>query len=555
MKIKGVIVLFLFCIFASPVSASEGKEIYLNLCSGCHHPKRIGYYAPPLIPPSLRNLSDKDIEKIIREGIHSAPLKPSFPYLKDEEVKAIISYLRSKPENISWGEEEINKSRELSKNHKGALKIRDTKNLTLVVERGKNSVWVMDGEEIVDSFEANNIHGGIKFTSDGQSFFVPSRDGWISKYEIKKGGLYGKSRACVYMRNISLSRDDRYLIVSCGFPASIAILSSENLNPVKIIPLEGKIEAIYELHSRDEAIFTFRDRPLIGILNTKNLTVEYLRIDSPLEGFFIDPFEEYLIGSSKSPKALRVHSLKNGTIVFEYPLESMPHLFSISWWYNKGNFYFATPHSGGSYISIWKMYDWAFVKKIDIGGEGFLVRTNPGTPYLWCDNSSDELVLIDKRDLTVKKITPVKGKRITHTEFSGDGKIAYLSIYDSSGYILLYDGDSIREVKRIKAIYPAGKYNFVNKSRRFNLPQFGREVFMEKCWGCHHPTREAFGPSFRRIASNRNREMILSYLQSPSRMYSTFGYERTVMPEIPLNDKEMESILSFIIGSADAKDN
>lgn len=550
-----VIILFLFLLLiATPVEATEGKEVYLTHCSRCHHPQRIGYYAPPLLPLFLRNLSDNDIRRIITRGIPSAPLKPSFPQLKDEEIKALITYLRSEPETIKWGKDEIEKSRESLKGWKGPLKIRK-ENLIVVVERGNNSAWIMDREEIIERFEAANIHGGIKFTSDGQSLFIPSRDGWVSKYDISAGGLSYKIKACVYMRNISLSRDDKRLLVSCGLPASIVILSSIDLNPIKIIPLEGKVEAIYELQSRDEAVFTFRDRPLIGILNADNLSIKYLKIDSPLEGFFIDPFEEYLIGSSKVSKTLRVHSLKDGSKVFEYPLESMPHLFSISWWYNRGNFYFATPHTKSTYITVWRLYDWAFIKRIDIGGEGFLLRTHPQTPYLWSDNGTDEVVLIDKRNLSVKRFIPLAGKKFTHTEFSGDGRIAYLSLHDNDGYICLYDSSSLKEIKRIEARYPAGKYNFINKSRRFNLSLLGREVFMEKCWGCHHQTREAFGPSFKRIALSRDKETIRSYLMKPSEVFLALGYERSAMPLIPLDRHELEAILSFIMEWRYAEDN
>lgn len=546
---------FLFLFFTSISSASQGEELYRIYCSRCHHPERIGYYAPPLLPFFLKNLSDRDIEGIIKEGIPSAPLKPSFPSLNGDEIKAIVSYIRKEPQSIKWMEDDIKKSIEVFNNKKEPLVPENINNLTIVVERGKNSVWVMEGEKIMDRFEFGNIHGGIKFTSDGGRFFIPSRDGWIGRYDLDKGGLLGKVRACVYMRNISLSRDDRYLLASCLLPNSIVLFSSDTLKPLKTILIEGKINALYELQSRDKAVFTFRDMPLIGILDTRTFNVEYLKIDEPLEGFFIDPFEDYVIGSSRGGKTLNVYSLSDGSKVFEYPLESMPHLFSVSWWYNKGSFYFSAPHTKSSYVSIWRMYDWMFIKKIDIGGEGFLVRTNPNTPYLWVDNGTDEIVLIDKKDLSLKKIVPVKGKKVTHTEISSDGRLAYISIYANDGYLVLYDSASLKEITKISARFPAGKYNFVNKSRRFNLSQLGREVFMEKCWGCHHPFREAFGPSFQWIIKNRDEEVVRSYLLNPLEASESVGYGRNVMPKIPLTDREIESVLSFMKESENAQDD
>lgn len=551
--------LFSFLIFGIAVasSASDGKELFLKYCSACHHPERIGYYAPPLLPPFLSKLSDKDIARIIREGIPSAPLKPAFSSMEEREIKSIVDFLRSRPMAIRWDADDISRSFSASGENKAPIRLKDMHNLIVVVERGDNRVWLMEGEDVLDKFRYENIHGGIKFTSDGRRFFIPSRDGWIGRYDMDKGALYGRVRACVHMRNISLSRDGRYLIASCLLPGAIAVLDSDTLMPAakKLIPMEGKINALYELNLRDEAVFTFRDLPLIGILNTKGFEVRYLKIDKPLEGFFIDPFEDYVVGSSKGGKILRAYSLKDGLKVFEYPIESMPHLFSASYWYSKGSFYFAAPHTKGSYVSVWKMYDWGFEKKIDIGGEGFLVRTNANTPYLWVDNGTDELVLIDKRDLTIRKITPVNGKKVTHTEISADGRIAYISIFDSDGYLLLYDTATLKELKRIPARLLAGKYNFVNKSRRFDIAQLGNEVFRVKCWGCHHQTREAFGPSFQWIIKNRDEALIRAYILDPAGTHKALGFERSVMPRLGLQEREVRAIMSFIKEYADAQDN
>jgi mono/diheme cytochrome c family protein len=548
--------IFLFVIGAAIISeASDGRTLYFKYCSSCHHHDRIGFYAPPLLPSSLEKLSFRDIERIIKEGIQTAPLKPAFSSLTDEEIKAIVDFLRSSPSDVRWGEEEIKKSAVIFNVSQRPLRLKDKNNLTVAVERGNNKVWVMEGEDILDKFDYGNIHGGIKFSSDARRFFVPSRDGWIGRYDIDKGALYGKVRACVHMRNISLSRDGNYLIASCLLPKAIVFINSDTLMPAAKKSVEGKINAIYELQTRDDAIFTFRDLPLIGVVDTRGFNVRYIEIEDPLDGFFIEPFENYIVGSSRNGKMLKVYALKDGRKVFEHPIESMPHLFSASFWYSKGSFYFATPHTKSPYLSIWRMYDWGFLKRIDLGGEGFLVRTNSNAPYLWVDNGTDEVVLIDKGDLSIKRITPVKGKKVTHTELSADGRIAYISIYGSEGYLMLYDAGTLKELKRFPANLPAGKYNYVNKSRRFDTVQLGNEVFKTKCWGCHHPTRDAFGPSFQWIIKNRDEGIIRAYMRDPLRIYKELGYSRSVMPRIELREEEVEAIMSFIKESAGVKDN
>lgn len=512
-------VVFCAVISAAPVlnTTAKDEELYQTNCALCHHPQRIGTTASALLPVLLKNFSDNDLAGIIRNGLPATQMPP-FSHLSDEEINMIVAFLR-KPASVTWKEDDIKRSITITDGDAMPVKIKDTKNLTAVVEKGNSKVWVMEGDSILDKFDYSNIHGGLKFTPDAGKFFIPARDGWVGIYDTSRG-FYGKIRVCVNLRNIALSRDGSRLFAACLLPESIVVVDVESIKKdsapvVKAIPIKGKINAIYELHSRDEAIFTFRDKPLLGIMNTKSLSIDYMKLRKPFDDFFIDPLDSYVIGSSRNGKLLQVYRIKDRKKIFDYPIESMPHLFSASCWYNKGSFYFATAHIGKTYLSIWKMYDWAFLGKVDVGGSGFFVRTNSNNPYLWIDNGSDELVLIDKRDLSQKKIVPVKGKRMIHTEISGDGNTAYLSIYENDGNLIVYDALTLKEQKRFPASLPVGKYNFVNKSRRYDPVQLGGEVFRQKCWGCHHPTHEAFGPSFKWIYENRNENTIRAYISHP----------------------------------------
>ena len=75
----------------------------------------------------------------------------------------------------------------------------------------------------------------------------------------------------------------------------------------------------------------------------------------------------------------------------------------------------------------------------------------------------------------------------------------------------------------------------------------GKKVFETYCWGCHHQTAMAFGPPFTEIANKRTNEEIQAYIISPKSMYKAFGYKRTVMTQLKLNDKERESITKYIL--------
>ena len=540
-------------IFGIAYGGEKGGQLYLKYCSSCHGVDRTGTVAPPLLPIFLKRYTDNKLIKIIKNGLPATQM-PSFNNLKDKEIKAIISYIR-KPTKLNWSKEKIKKSIHIFNSKGKKLDIKDINNIVAVVERGKQKVWIMEGTKILDKFSFKNVHGGLKFSPSGWKVYVPSRDGWIGRYDIDKGKFYGKVRACIYLRNITLDRNGKFILASCWLPKSIVILDSETFTPVKYIKQDGLLSAIYGLYSKDEAVFTYRDKSKIGFLNTKNFKIIYKNIPEPYEDFFIDPFEQFIVGTSRHGKKLSVFSIIKNREIFSSKIDGMPHLASATFWYKKGNFYFATPHITKPFITVWRMYNWKFIKKVNIGGNGFFVRTHPTTPYLWTDNGKDKIVLISKGDFSVKNLKTKEGKRVIHTEFNGDGNLAYVSLYNKDGSLLIFDSITLKLLKDIPASIPIGKYNIVNKSRKFQPILLGRQVFMEKCWGCHHQTQEAFAPSFRWIANHRNKSQILSQIANPEIMYKNLGYKRNAMPKIKLNQFELMAIISYIMDFKDAENN
>ncbi len=524
---------------------NSGKELYIKYCASCHHENRLGVSGPPLLPVFLRKISDSKLHDIIKNSLPQT-LMPKFDFLSDKDIDAIVKYLRTPAKNIVWNLSDVKKSYQLIDKKKRNIGIKNIENVTLVVERGANRVWIMEDEKVLDWFDFKNVHGGLKYTLDGKNFYVPTRDGWIGHYSLEEGRLKDKIRACVNLRNISLSRDGKKIFATCLLPQSVVIFDSKTLKPIKKIDVDGKISALYELYSKDEAIFTFRDKPKLVKVDTNTLDFSYFDLKTPIEDFFIDPFEEYIIGTTRKGSRLSIYRIDSLKEVFESNIEGMPHLFSATYWYKEGKFYFATPHLRKPYVTIWQMYDWKLIKKLDIGGDGFFVKTHPASAYLWADNGSDELVLIDKKDYSIKKLVPVKGKRYIHTEFSGDGKYAYLSIYESDGDLIVLQSDTFKEIVRYFANVPVGKYNFINKNRIFYPRLFGMSIFKEKCWGCHHQTAEAFGPPFNEIAKKRDEGEIISQIVDPKHTYKELGYKRNSMPAFDLSEKELKSIVEYI---------
>jgi mono/diheme cytochrome c family protein len=566
---------------AEEPKAASPERYYAELCASCHHVNRLGRTAAPLIPQTLDKYSDEELLKIVINGIPATEMPP-FKGLSPAVLDGLIALMRS-PVEIKWDIVNIDESVQIYPKKKTAPRYRNIENVTAVVERGGGRIWIMEDKNILDRFDFRNVHGGLKFSPpEGPiRIFAPSRDGCVVRYDLNEGFLYGRVRPCLNLRNIALSRDGRRIIASCVLPPSLVVLDAASLRPEKVIPVEGAISAVTALYSRDAVYIAFKDRPILGILDTDTLDIRYKELDDPLEDFFIDPFERYIVGTSRKPAMpngstpkpamLRAYDMgdekaQKPRVAFEYPIEALPHLFSAAFLYRKDGFYFVTPHLGKPYVSVWRMYadesppdadgaagkkspvpPFSFDHKIDIGGGGLFVATHPASPYLFADNGTDELTLIEKRDFSVRHIVPARGKNVLYAGFSGDGRTAYVSINDDDGFVILYDAATLKEFKRIPARTPFGQDNFFNSQRRFAPVNLGRDVYDARCRICHHQTQKTLAPSFKHIAATRDEAAVRAYIKDPKTAAPALGYSSGTMPELGLTPTEIDAVVSYIM--------
>jgi mono/diheme cytochrome c family protein len=84
----------------------------------------------------------------------------------------------------------------------------------------------------------------------------------------------------------------------------------------------------------------------------------------------------------------------------------------------------------------------------------------------------------------------------------------------------------------------------------------GEKIFKQYCWGCHHQTSVAFGPSFEEIANKRSLGEIQGHIISPKSMYKQLGHKRSVMPSFKdqLSQEELDAITNFIMSYKSKKD-
>ena len=114
------------------------------------------------------------------------------------------------------------------------------------------------------------------------------------------------------------------------------------------------------------------------------------------------------------------------------------------------------------------METWETVKRIKTEGPGFFMRSHENSPYVWADvffgPNKDAMHVIDKQTLEiVRTLRPAPGKTVAHVEFTRDGAHALVSIWEDDGAVIVYDAQTLEEIRRLPMRKPSGKYNVWNK--------------------------------------------------------------------------------------------
>jgi DNA-binding beta-propeller fold protein YncE len=485
-------------------------RLFEKHCAECHGKDRLGLMGPALLPENLARLKKGDAAAMIRDSRPTVQMKPFKDVLKPEEIQQLADYIYTPVTPMpQWGEDEIKASR-IVHFAPGSLpdapQFRaDMMNLFVVVEGGDHHVTLLDGDRLepIHRFPSRYaLHGGPKFTPDGRYVFFASRDGWISKFDIWNLKMVAEVRAGINTRNAAVSGDGKYVAVANYLPHTLVILDAD-LNLVKSLPVmdkEGKtssrVSAVYDAAPRRSFVAALKDVPEVwevsydphapeiaagmvhdfkyregafipGFLNPRRSP-----LDDILDDFYFTQDYNELMGTSRDGKQGQVVHLDVRKKIASVDLPGMPHLGSGISWLLDGRRVMATPNLKEGLVTIIDVKTWQTVKQIRTPGPGFFMRSHENTRYAWVDSMmspqhKDTLTVIDKNTLeVVASLKPEPGKTLAHIEFTKDGKYALASLWEYDGAIIVYDAETLREVKRIPAKKPVGKYNVWNKTQK-----------------------------------------------------------------------------------------
>jgi DNA-binding beta-propeller fold protein YncE len=492
--------------------AADAPALYTQHCASCHGATRFGGMGPALLPESLERLKRKDAVATIRDG-RAATQMPAFAAtLSATEIDALAGWIYSPVSPApAWSEADIRASRvepyppgSLPDARQGPVAQADPMNLFIVVEAGDHHVSVLDGDrmERIHRFPSRYaLHGGPKFTPDGRYVFFASRDGWVSKFDIWNLKVVAEVRAGLNARNAAVSSDGRYVAVANYLPGNLVIFDAD-LKLLKVIAgrnLKGdassRLSAVYDAAPRKSFIVGLKDLPEIwevsydpaaqpfyegyvhdykmgealptpGFLNARRTV-----LDVPLDDFFFTQDYANVVGASREGRG-QVINLDVRRAIAALDLPGMPHLGSGISWLRDGRRVVASTNLKDAQVNVIDMQSWQTVATIPTLGPGFFLRSHENSPYAWVDSmmsptARDTLQVIDKQSLkVVHEVRPEPGKTFAHVEFDHRGNYVIASLMEKDGALIFLDAKTFKEIKRLPASKPIGKYNLHNKIQR-----------------------------------------------------------------------------------------
>ncbi len=472
-------------LLSTSVLAQSTEDLYQQNCAACHGADRLGLIGPALLPENLKRLRKKAAIETIASGRQATQMPPFGEKLDSTQISALVDHIYSPlPEVPRW------KTAEISSSHIQFVALdrlpttpqhgADPLNLFFVVEAGDHHVTILDGDKLepIHRFKTRfALHGGAKYSPDGRFVYFATRDGWVTQFDLHTMQQVAEIRAGINTRNIAISSDGKTVAVGNYLPHNLVLLNARDLTLRQVIPVnsEGessRVSAVYDAAPRNSFILALKDIPEVWEISYPDKKSPYppiskIKLQETLDDFFFDQQYRHLIGSSRSSQGLVV-DLNQGLKIATISLEGMPHLGSGITWQRGRQTVMASPNLRKGALTVIDMKSWETVREIKTQGPGFFLRSHENSRYAWADvffgPNRDLVHIIDKQSLEiVKTIRPAPGKTAAHIEFTRDGRYALLSIWEEDGALVVYDGDTLEEIKRIPMKKPVGKYNVYNK--------------------------------------------------------------------------------------------
>ncbi|MBT3282836.1 hypothetical protein HON59_01465 [bacterium] len=355
----------------------------------------------------------------------------------------------------------------------------NTRDIMIVVEKKLGGIALVDGSKNETVARIKGIGKQphtIVFSPDAKYGYLISRDGWLSKINLNKAEVSKSVKVGISSRGTAMTESGKFIAIGNYDPNTLVILDAKTLEVVKEIPLmdtrvkDGVI-------SRAGALLDFGEMIAVALKDINSVWV----VDTSLKGmpvtnYFWDVGDEGGImhdGYATPDGRHLVFSIEQSNVVWildalemkeigEIKTGVKPHTGPGATWKNL-TFIPAIEEGKTTVINTdtWKLVDYIETDQPSQFPRSY--TRDEGYPYVWLDSwdvgKSDELYIIDARDLSiVKTIVPIEGSMVIHPEFTYDGKYVYVSMMQKD-MVYIYDANTFEFVDKLEMTNPTGIFN------------------------------------------------------------------------------------------------
>ena len=346
-----------------------------------------------------------------------------------------------------------------------------TGDLGLIVERATGSVLVVDRSEHKSIGRIEGLgdlsHASMTYSPDERFAFIFGRDGGLSKIDMLKQEIVGRTIQAGNSIGGAISDDGKLVAVSNYTPGGVKVFDSETLDLVADIPAPGKTIGLADLPGRrfiwsvwdtgEAYLGDFSgDKPVITDLGPVG--------KNPFDAVVTDDAHTYLVGlfGEKGVTAIDlwkeipepVRFLKDyGKTSEDLPVYKMPHL--QGWAFTEGQFVLPAV---GQHELLWVNRETLReVARTPVHGQPVFIIAQPASPYVWVNFATPlngVVQVIDSRSHEVVS-TLEPGKAVLHMEFAPRGAEVWVSVRDDNK-VVIYDTRTREKLGEFAAQSPSG---------------------------------------------------------------------------------------------------
>ncbi|MCW8962848.1 MAG: protein nirF [Gammaproteobacteria bacterium] len=371
------------------------------------------------------------------------------------------------------------------------VQARGTGDLGVIIERADSTVQIVETSGNTSIGRVAGLgdlsHASIVYSRDARFAYVFGRDGGLTKVDILKGEIVGRTLQSGNSIGGAISQDGSLVAVSNYKPGGVKIFDADTLELVVDMPAtygssaqRSKVIGLVDAPGQ-KFVFSLWDAGEIWVVDMSDRSspkvLKFKDIGKNPYDALITPDGRYYIAGLFGEDGMALLDLWNlsagvkrilpnyGKGEQKLPVYKMPHLEG---WAVAGDLAFV-PAVGRHEVLVINMQTWQEAGRIKVHGQPIFVMARPDGRHVWVNfavPNNDTVQIIDSQSLEIiKQLKP--GKGVLHMEFEPRGEEIWLSVRDEDR-VEVYDTQSFTRKATMPAKKPSGIF-FTARAHRIGL--------------------------------------------------------------------------------------